>query len=90
MKAIEEKRKELDAAIERLRNSEKLTVIQGGPVSDHFHWGPMIEVFSKAAAWTVRRNEFFQKDSGKQTLSVLDEGLFCLSRIWKNAPFGLA
>jgi hypothetical protein len=75
LKAIEEKRKEVNVAIVRLRTSGKLTVVQEGTLSDHFHWGPMIEVFSKAAEWTVRRNEFFQKDSGKQTLSVLDEGL---------------
>jgi predicted esterase len=75
MKAIEEKRGELHAAIERLQRSGAMKVLEGWPLGDQFHWDPMVEVFAKAADWTVRRNEFHQKDSGKQTLAVLEEGL---------------
>jgi hypothetical protein len=75
MKAIDAKRLELSAAIERLRKSEMLTVVGGPAPSEDYHWDPMLEVFAKAAEWIVRHHEFFQKDSGKQTLAVLDEGL---------------
>ncbi len=34
-----------------------------------------VEVYAKAAEWIVRHGEWFAKDSGKQTLTVLDSGL---------------
>ncbi len=34
-----------------------------------------VEVYAKAAEWVVRHGEWFQKDSPKQTLVVLDAGL---------------
>jgi hypothetical protein len=34
-----------------------------------------VEVYAKAAEWIVRHGEWFTKDSGKQTLAVLDAGL---------------
>jgi hypothetical protein len=34
-----------------------------------------VMVYLKAAEWIVRHNEWYAKDSGKQTLSVLDAGL---------------
>src|SRR5437588_11318231 len=34
-----------------------------------------IEIFHKAAVWTVKYGEFFNKDSADWTLAVLDRGL---------------
>jgi len=34
-----------------------------------------VDVYAKAAEWVVRHSEWFQKDSPKQTLAVLDAGL---------------
>ncbi len=34
-----------------------------------------VEVYAKAAEWIVRHGEWFQKDSAKHTLAVLDAGL---------------
>ena len=34
-----------------------------------------VEVYAKAAEWIARHNEFYVKDSGKQTLAVLDAGM---------------
>jgi sugar lactone lactonase YvrE len=34
-----------------------------------------VAVYAKAAEWIVRHGEFYQKDSAKQTLAVLDAGL---------------
>ena len=73
MKAIEEKRAELHAAIDRLRKTDIMKVPQGARPYD-WEWDPMVEVFAKAADWMVRRNEFFQKDSGKQTFGSSGRG----------------
>jgi predicted esterase len=75
LKAIDEKRQALNVAIERLRKSDEFKPINRGALADNFHWDPMVLVFAKAADWAVRHNEFLQKDSEKQTLAVLDEGL---------------
>ncbi len=34
-----------------------------------------IEVYRKAALWTLRHNEFFDKDAGERTVAVLERGL---------------
>ena len=63
MKQIAAKTAELRAAVAALPKEEKPDV-----------WAD-VAVYLKAAEWIVRHNEFYTKDSGKQTLAVLDAGL---------------
>ena len=76
MTAIHQKITELKAATEQLQKMEGFTA--SPPLTRPqrgFQWNSMVDVFLKAADWTLRNNEFWQKDSGKQILAVLDEGL---------------
>jgi predicted esterase len=75
MEAIQQKLAELRAATEQWKG---LPGFGGLPTSQRQlnYWAaPMVDVFLKAAESIVRNNEFLQKDSGKQTIAVLDEGL---------------
>lgn len=63
MKQIAAKTAELRAAVGALPKETKRDVRAD------------VEVYLKAAEWIVRHNEFYAKDSGRQTLGVLDAGL---------------
>jgi predicted esterase len=65
LKQIEAKRAELAKAIAAIPEMDDPPV----------NLLPDIEVYAKAAEWIVRHGEWFTKDSGKQTLAVLDAGL---------------
>ncbi len=39
-----------------------------------------VEVYRKAAVWTVRHNEFYDKDAGERTVAVLERGLLRASQ----------
>ena len=63
LKRIDAKRAELQSAVD------------GFPVDAFDDIRSDIEIYAKAAEWVVRHGEWFTKDSGKQTLAVLDAGL---------------
>ena len=71
IKAIDAKRAELKIAIDRLLDSEA-NPAKGGHVPEPL-LAAWVESMCQAAEWTIRHNEFDQKDSGKQILAVLDE-----------------
>jgi hypothetical protein len=66
LKQIAAKTAELRTAVENLRKP-------AGRVPTDV-WADVL-IYLKAAEWIVRHNEFYVKDSGKQTLAVLDAGL---------------
>jgi dienelactone hydrolase len=43
-----------------------------------------VEIYHKAAAWIVRHNEFYHKNSGEWTLAVLDRGLLRASQAFQG------
>jgi predicted esterase len=75
MQEIQGKQAELKAVVDNLRKSDGMKPGDEESVFRDDYLRPLVEVFGKAAEWTVRLNEFYQKDSAKQTLIVLDEGI---------------
>jgi predicted esterase len=75
MEAIQRKITELKAATEQLRKLSGFRSARVGSTDVGFCRDPMVDVFLKAAEFTVRHNEFWQKGSDKQTLDVIEEGL---------------
>ncbi len=69
MKQIAVKTAELKAAIAKLPDPIPGSAVIPSDIRAD------VEIYLKAVEWIVRHGEFFAKDSGKQTLVVLDAGL---------------
>jgi hypothetical protein len=57
------------------KTAELRTAVAGLPATAAGDVRADVEVYLKAAEWVVRHGEWFAKDSGQQTLRVLDAGL---------------
>jgi dienelactone hydrolase len=69
LQEIEAKTAKLAAVLHRLRNQD----VHDPALAD-------VEIYHKAAVWTVRHNEFFHKDTPEWTLAALDRGLLRASK----------
>ncbi len=65
----------LTAKLIATKSEELLSTVNALPTSLPRDVKADVAVYLKAAVWIARHNEYYVKDSGKQTLAVLDAGL---------------